>query len=340
MAPVKNGRLLFNEYPEGYPIPGKTTVYDESETIDLENVPLDGGFLLKVLNVSVDPYLRGKMRVDSAYSDHFLPGKPVYNLGVGVVLRSELSGVKPGDHIYGYLPFQQYVVKPSLDDYQILQNEHNLPWSAFVGVAGMPGETAYYSWKEYSSAKKGEVAFVSTAAGSVGSFIVQLAKADGLKVIASAGSDEKVAFAKSIGADVAFNYKTTDTNEVLAKEGPIDVYYDNVGGSSLDAALAHASQGARFIECGMISGYNADPPPVKNLMSIIYKEIKIFGFLITSLRPKYVDEFYREVPKLVANGTIKYLEDRTQGLQYAGHALEAVQRGTNKAKSVIIVNEE
>lgn len=90
----------------------------------------------------------------------------------------------------------------------------------------------------------------------------------------------------------------------------------------------------------MISGYNVAAPPVKNLMAIIYKEVKIFGFIVNSLRPKYAEEFYKEVPKLVANGTIKYKEDRTIGLQYAGHALEAVQRGTNKAKSVIIVNEE
>ena len=90
----------------------------------------------------------------------------------------------------------------------------------------------------------------------------------------------------------------------------------------------------------MISGYNTEAPPVKNLMNIIYKELKIFGFIVGSLRPKYSEEFYREVPKLVANGTIKYREDRTIGLEYAGHALEAVQRDTNKAKSVIIVNEE
>ena len=90
----------------------------------------------------------------------------------------------------------------------------------------------------------------------------------------------------------------------------------------------------------MISSYNVAAPPLKNLMSLIYKELKISGFIVGSLRPKYAEEFYREVPKLVANGTIKYREDRTIGLQYAGHALEAVQRGANKAKSVVIVNEE
>jgi len=340
MSPVKNGRLLFNDFPENYPIPGKTTIYDDSETIDLESAALNGGFLLKVLNVSIDPYLRNKMRRTASYRMLFEIGKPLYNFGVGVVLRSEHTEVAAGDHVYGILPFQQYVIKPSLEGLRIIKNEENLPWSVYIGALGMPGQTAYYAWKEYANPQKGEVAFISTAAGTVGSFVVQLAKASGLKVIASAGSDEKVEWVKSLGADVAFNYKTQDMNEILAKEGPVNIYWDNVGGDTLDAALGNAAQYARFIECGMISGYNVDYPPVKNLMSIVFKEIKIFGFVVSSLAPKYAEEFYREVPKLVANGTIKYAEDITKGVEFAGHALEAVQRGTNKAKSVIIVNED
>ena len=132
---------------------------------------------------------------------------------------------------------------PSLDQYRILENKEGLPWSVYIGVAGMPGtsfllangwtvmltrsaragQTAYNGWKEYADAKKGETVFVTTGAGPVGSMVIQLAKQDGLKVIASAGSEEKVQFMKSIGADVAFNYKTTSAAEVLAKEGPIDM---------------------------------------------------------------------------------------------------------------------
>ena len=110
-----------------------------------------------------------------------------------------------------------------------------------------PGQTAFYAWSEFSATKAGETVFVSAGAGPVGSFVIQIAKAQGLKVIASAGSEEKVNFIKSIGADVAFNYKTTNTLEVLQKEGPIDVYWDNVGGETLDAALATATTGARFL---------------------------------------------------------------------------------------------
>ncbi|KAJ3489541.1 hypothetical protein NLI96_g2070 [Meripilus lineatus] len=363
MPAVPNARLVFNEVPQGYPEPGKTTVYDASPTIDPENVPLNGGYLLKVLVVSVDPYLRGKMRdpkiksysVSSRFDfgsrgasnlislkPAFVIGEPLYNYGVGVVLRSELDGVKTGDHIYGILPFEQYKVIPNLQGYRILKNEAKIPWSLYVGLAGMPGKTSYYGWNEYSLAKKGDTVFVSGGAGPVGSIVIQFAKAEGLKVITSAGSDQKVEFVKSLGADVAFNYKTTKTSEVLQKEGPIDVYWDNVGGETLEAALEHASDGARFIECGMISGYNGTVYPVKNLIQIVSRQIKLTGFL--SFNPylvgKYEEPFYEEIPKRLASGEIKYTEDLTHGLENAGKAILDVQTGKNVGKSVVIVSQD
>lgn len=195
----------------------------------------------------------------------FEKGQPIENFGVGVVLRSENPKVKAGDHVYGifreypvdpvlersaHLPasaFAQYFIRPSFDGFRVLENKEGLPWSVYVGVAGMPGQTAYSAWKEYAKVQKGDVVFVTAASGPVGSFVVRLAKADGLKVIASAGSDEKCEFVKSLGADVVFNYKTTKTADVLAKEGPINIFWDNVGGESLDAALQYAARGARFL---------------------------------------------------------------------------------------------
>lgn len=122
--------------------------------------------------------------------------------------------------------FQQYLITQAqaLPAFSVLQNKENLPWSVYLGAAGMAGQSAFAAWKEYADAKKGETAFITAGAGAVGSFAIQLAKADGLKVIASAGSDEKVAFMKSLGADVAFNYKKENVYEVLKKEGPVDVY--------------------------------------------------------------------------------------------------------------------
>ncbi|RPD53531.1 NAD(P)-binding protein [Lentinus tigrinus ALCF2SS1-6] len=343
MAPVTNGRLLFNEVPEGFPVPGKTTIYDGSQTIDLENVALQGGFLVKVLVLSIDPYLRGRMRAPEkkSYNPPFTLSEPIGNYGVGVVIRSENPAVKPGDHLYGFYPFVQYTIQQDAQAFRVLDDKPNLPWSAYIGVCGMPGETSYYAWKEYAAPKKGDVVFVTAASGPVGATVVQLAKEDGLKVIASAGSDEKVAFASSIGADVAFNYKTVPTRKVLEKEGPINIYWDNVGGEILEAALDNAAKGARFIECGMISGYNAQTPyGIKNVMQIVTQELHIHGFIVGNLRHKYVDEFYSKFVPRVASGEIKYKEYLVRGLENAGEAILDVQSGKNFGKCVIVVADD
>ncbi|KAF4581546.1 hypothetical protein EYR40_009831 [Pleurotus pulmonarius] len=344
MAPIKNGRHLFNEIPVGYPIPGKTTIYDENQTIDLDTVPLNGGILVKALSFSIDPYMRGRMRPATveSYVSAFTIGEPLGNNGVGVVLRSENSSFKPGDHVWAYFPFQEYIVQTDLTNVKILENKEKLPWSTYVGAAGMPGQTAYLGWKAYSKAKKGETVFVTTGAGPVGSIVAQLAKLAGLKVIASAGSDEKVEFMKKIGVDVAFNYKTTSTVKVLEEHGPIDIYWDNVGGETLEAALDAATNFARFIECGMISQYNKTSPyGVKNLMNIIAKRLSIHGLLIFDhMTPENAKEFYDTVPAMIAKGDIVFLEDKKYGLDQVGEAILDVQSGKNRGKSVIVVAEE
>ncbi|PCH39423.1 NAD(P)-binding protein [Wolfiporia cocos MD-104 SS10] len=345
MAPVKNGRLVFSEIPTGLPEPGKTTVYDESQTIDLESVPLSGGILVKTLVLSIDPYLRGRMRDANieSYAPPFIIGEPLDNYGVGLVLRSEHASFKAGDHVYGTHPFQRYFVAPPADAEKltVLKNEEGLPWSVYVGVCGMPGQTAHHAWREYSQAKPGETVFITTGAGPVGATVIQIAKQQGLKVIASAGSEEKVAFIKSLGADVAFNYKTERTRDVLARAGPIDIFWDNVGGETLEAAIDASSVGARFIECGAISAYNGEEPYyVKNLMLIMGKQLKISGFIVMWLHEKHLAHFYETFPRLVKEGKINYTEDATRGLERAGHAIVDVQTGRNTGKSVVIVSEE
>ncbi|KAJ7105692.1 hypothetical protein C8R44DRAFT_806668 [Mycena epipterygia] len=343
MAPVTNGRVLYNSTPKDFPIPGETTVYDTSLTIDPESVPLDGGFLVKTLVLSVDPYFRGKMRSPEkeSYAPTFTLGAPLDGYGIGVVLRSETSGVEVGKHVYGLnILHQEYTVFPILGLLHLIEKLPELPWTAYVGAAGMPGQTAYMGWKEFSDAKPGEVAFVTAGAGPVGSMVIQLAKQSGMKVIASAGSAAKVQFMKDIGADVVFNYKTTDTREVLEKEGPIDVYWDNVGGEVLDAALEFAAIHARFLECGMISGYNTGQQGIKNLGMVIGKSLHIHGILVFRLAGKYEKEFYETIPPKLVSGEIKWSEDVSKGLDKVGDVILAVQKGTNKAKAVIVVAEE
>ncbi|KAJ6611738.1 hypothetical protein B0H10DRAFT_2055489 [Mycena sp. CBHHK59/15] len=316
MPSVTNGRVLFNAVPQGYPVPGETTVYDTTATIDLDNIPLNGGFLIKTLVLSVDPYMRGRMRAPEvkSYSPPFTLGQPLAGGGIGVVLRSELTGVEKGDHVRGVLVHQEYTVAPSLAGLEVFERHPNLPWSVYIGAAGMPGETAYMAWREYSGAKKGEVVFVSAGGGELHPLpiiVIQIAKQDGLKVIASAGSDEKVKFMKEIGADVVFNYKTTDTREILEKEGPIDIYWDNVGGSTLDAAMEFAANHSRFIV-----RYNSGYQPMKNPGLIFSKSMHIHGFIVGNLRAKYTAEFHRE-------GEIKYTEDISRGLDKVGDVILA-----------------
>ncbi|KAJ7318830.1 hypothetical protein DFH08DRAFT_1036187 [Mycena albidolilacea] len=344
MAPVTNARVLFNAIPKGtgfcvithtlltsagrldFPVPGETTVYDTKQKIDLAGVPLNGGFLIMTL-------------------PPFTLGEPIVGFGIGVVMRSDKPEVAAGKYVYGTIPHQQYSIIPDMKDLILIEKDPKLPWTVFVGAAGMPGKTAFMGWKEFSHAKKGETAFITAGAGPVGSMVIQLAKRSGLKVIASAGSDEKINFIKEIGADVVFNYKTMDTREVLEREGPIDIYWDNVGGDTLDAALEHANVYGRFIECGMISGYNTGQQGIKlksvqNLNQTFSKSLTIYGLLVFRLQSKYDEEFYKVIPPALAAGELKYKEDVSTGLERVGDVILGVQKGENKGKTVVVVAEE
>jgi len=326
-------------HPTGYPIPGKTTIYDESEVIDLENVPVNGGVLLKTLVLSADPYLRGRM---NGGPGGFVIGQPLTNYGISVVLRSESPKFKIGEHVYwGGTKFQEYnvVAETSLSRLLVLENKEKLPWSAYLGVAGMPGQTAYCGWQEFAGAnlKKRQTVFVTAGAGVVGATVIQLAKQDGHKVIASAGSQEKVDYLKKIGVDVAINYKTEITKDVLAKEGPIDFYWDNVGGESLEAAFANAASKARFVTVGSISSYNSEPYGVKNIGQMVSKEITFFGFQVFSWLEKYQEAFYNEIPQQIAEGKLDAIEHRVRGLENAGQVILDQQKGTYLGKPIIVV---
>ncbi|KAF8349606.1 hypothetical protein F5887DRAFT_1235611 [Amanita rubescens] len=343
MAPVSNSRVILNSWlpASGLVEPGKTLVYDTSSVIDLEHAQLNGGLLLKTLVLSLDIYMGGMMREGPHFYNPFKLGEPIRSYGVGVVLRSEFPGVQPGDHLYGRsLAHEEYSIIPNIDGLSKIENLHNLPWSVYIGVAGMPGLTAFAGWREHSRAKKGETVFVSSGASAVGSLVIQIAKLDGLKVIASAGSEEKVQFMKEIGADVVFNYKTTDTKEVLKKEGPIDIFWDNVGGETLEAAIDNANVGARLLECGMVSGYANGNFSVRNLVQIIPKSITLSGFNASNLGPKWKNDHQDFVIPRLVKGELKYGEEVHRGLDKVADAFLALQKGQNKAKVVIVVADE
>ncbi|EUC54867.1 zinc-binding dehydrogenase [Rhizoctonia solani AG-3 Rhs1AP] len=344
MAPTKNGSIVFREPPTDYPIPGKTVVYEQG-TIDLDQVPLNGGILVKTLWISIDPYLRGRLR--EAHVKSYLPaftlGEVIFGLGVVVVLRSEKRELKAGDYLYVLdLPYQHYAVLSSNHPVTPIDNQ-GLSLSLFLGVLGMPGKTAYYGLDAIGKPKAGETIYISTGAGPVGATVAQLCKAKGLKVIASAGSDEKVEYMKSIGVDVPFNYKKEKVADVLAREGPLDIYWDNVGGETLEAAIdACSDQGARIVACGAISSYNGTRYGVKNTDLIFAKQLTIQGMFVYPLEAQAADpsRFFTDMVALIQRGELKYNESIWDELESVGEAILAVQKGTNEGKVVIRVSRE
>ncbi|KAJ8497117.1 hypothetical protein ONZ45_g12178 [Pleurotus djamor] len=260
---------------------------------------------------------------------------------------------KPGQHVYhlhALFPFEEYFVVSKDEHWMVINNSENIPWSNYLSVLGMAGQTAYLGWKAFAKPKKGEVVFISSAAGTVGSaqrasllvciVVAQLATLDGLKVVGSAGSDDKVKLLQGLGVDVAFNYKTSNMNDVLAQHGPIDIFWDNVGGEALEAALNAANRHVRFIECGLI-GYTPNPYFVKNLRFIVHKSISLNGFVVPELmHPDAIADFYENVPKLVANGSVTALEDIREGFEKGGETFVDAMVGHNGGKVILKIADQ
>ncbi|KAG9123657.1 hypothetical protein FRC07_014364, partial [Ceratobasidium sp. 392] len=318
MAPTNNTSAIFNEVPQAKVVVDKTII-TRTETINLEAVQLNGGILVKTLYLSVEPYLRAMMRPLSIASDApaYKIGEPIYGFAVATVLRSERARINVGDNLYvTNCPFQQYTVLTAEHPVRVIPDDPKVPLSTYIGFLGMPGMTAFYGLELVGKPKKGETLYVSSGAGPVGCLVAQLAKLKGLKVIASASTDNKVEFMRSIGVDVPFNYKTENMKEILAKEGPIDVYWDNVGGSTLEAALEACNVRARVVVCGAISSYNSagEPYGVKTTANILFKRLRLEGYMVNEGEPEYEGQvgnpvkFLAAITPLVKSGKIKWSE--------------------------------
>ncbi|KAJ7117563.1 hypothetical protein C8R44DRAFT_673936 [Mycena epipterygia] len=368
---TENPRVVFAKRPgAGIPMPGEHVVFErDSHSIDLDTVPLRGGFLTKTLMLSPEPFMRERMRDLSvaSYSTHAVLGEPLVSFGLVVVLRSEKEGINTGDHLYGLTTWEAYTVQPYVEgrarynatevpDYtfdvdalslQIVPDPKGaFPWSRYLTVLGAPGLTAFCGFEGCADAKAGETIYVSSGASAVGIVVIQLAKAKGLKVIASAGADTKVEYMRQLGADFAFNYKTTPIASVLKAHGPLDLYWDNVGGETVELAIEYSRLRARLIMCGSISEYSVAPEErygIKNMSMVFKKRIRIEGFLVPDLAPCLAPRFYAEMPRLVAEGKITAKEHVTEGLENGPAALAAVLReGGNEAagKPVLLVAAE
>ncbi|KAL1733717.1 hypothetical protein EV714DRAFT_246387 [Schizophyllum commune] len=367
MAPIPNPRIVFAKpISEGaWPVIGEHLVYDDSRTIDPDTVPLNGGYLTKALYFSPEPYMRVRMRDENIidYSSPMKVGAPVVGLCVLKVLRSEKEGIEPGDLLYGGSHWELYTVQPYVEarrerdpswppwtihiDGFIVHNKVPDPKGAFplykyCSLGGAPGMTAYASWKKYAHAKKGETVFVSAGASAVGSMIIQFAKLDGLKVIASAGSDAKVEYMRSLGCDVPFNYKTTPYKDVLAKNGPIDIYYDNVGAEAFAAALDNMALFGRIIICGQIAEYNVAAENkfgIKNTDMIYKLNLTVNGFLTPYLAEEYAPKFFVDVPPMIAEGKLKSEERIYDGIESAPQAfVDMLKGGWDTANGKVVVS--
>jgi hypothetical protein len=216
------------------------------------------------------------------------------------------------------------------------------PLQSFLGAVGMPGRTAYFGFLEIGQPKAGETVFVSAAAGAVGSIVCQIAKIKGCRVVASAGSDQKVAWLlETAGVDAAFNYKNVDDLEAELREhcpDGLDVYFENVGGKHLQAALAVMNMHGRIPLCGMISQYNdVEPTPgPTNLSSAIGKRIRLQGFIVTDFMERN-PEFYRDMQQWISEGRIQWEETIIEGLENAPKAFIALFTGEKLGKIIVKV---
>ena len=287
--------------------------------------------------MSVDPYMRGRMNDTKSYMPPFQVGQPLDGAAVGEVIASNSDDVTVGSHVLHGLGWREHSVlnaaKAQIVDTTLA------PASAYLGVLGMPGLTAYAGLMKAGEFRAGDAVFVSGAAGAVGSLVGQIAKLSGASlVIGSAGSAEKVDYLKEIGFDAAFNYKDGPVVEQLTKaalEG-IDVYFDNVGGDHLEAALSALTVHGRVTLCGMISQYNdTEPAPgPRNLGLAIGKRLRLHGLLVGD----YADvqpEFVAKMAGWLQADEISYRETVVDGLTEAPQAFIDLFNGTNTGKMVV-----
>lgn len=292
--------------------------------------------LVRNLFMSVDPYMRGRMNEGKSYVPQFEIGKPLEGGAVGEVVESHAKDFKSGDIVTSGLGWREYFIATP-QEIQTVSREFQ-PLSVYLGALGMTGLTAWAGLQQ-GEVKAGETLYISGAAGAVGSVAGQLAKFCGCRVIGSAGSAEKVAFLlEECGFDRAFNYKEGPVLEQLQRNAPdgIDVYFDNVGGESLEAALAVLRLHGRIIACGSITGYNAEHPlpGPANLFNITTKRLTMKGLMVFDWMDRQA-EFLKEVGGYYRAGQLQHKETVVEGIDQAIPAFIGLFQGQNIGKMVV-----
>jgi NADPH:quinone reductase len=306
--------------------------------------PKGGEFLVRVIYMSVDPYMRGRMNDAASYAAPVQLGEVMGGGAVGKVVTSNNPSFREGDVVEGPFGWQEYAVSNGQGARKI--DPSLAPISTALGVLGMPGLTAYFGLLDICNPQPGETIVVSGAAGAVGSLVGQIAKIKGCRAAGIAGADDKVAYIiDELGFDSAFNYKTvTDYFKKLKELCPkgIDVYFDNVGGEITDAVFRLINTRARVSICGQISQYNLEKPemvPRMILRSLLVKQAKAEGFLVFQFANRY-GEGLKQMAEWIKQGKLKYREDIEHGIENAPGAFMAMLKGRNTGKQLVKLSEE
>ena len=331
MSKISSREIQLASRPNGVPTAANFTLAQ----VELEPLQ-DQQVLVRNRFMSVDPYMRGRMNTGKSYIPPFELGKPLDGGAVGEVIESRAREFKPGDAVASNFGWREYFTA-SPKELRLVSREVQ-PLSVYLGALGMTGMTAWVGLN-LAEVKAGDVVFISGAAGAVGNVAGQLAKLRGCRVIGSAGSMEKVMFLREeCGFDIAFDYKTGPVIEQLNLEAPdgIDVYFDNVGGETLEAALSALRVHGRIIACGCISGYNDEKPRPgpSNLSNMIAKRLTMKGLIVRDWLDRQ-GEFEKEVGGFFRIGKLMNKETVVEGIEQAVGAFIGLFAGKNIGKMVV-----
>ncbi len=333
-----NRQITLAARPTGYPKESDFKLV-ASPIPDLQ----DGQILVRILYMSVDPYMRGRMNDVQSYAPAVKLGQVMVGGAVGSVIQSTNARFQEGDLVEGPFGWQEYAIS---DGAGVRKIDGSLaPISTALGILGMPGLTAYFGLLDICNPQPGETVVVSGAAGAVGSLVGQIARIKGCRVVGIAGGDDKVNYLTGeLGFDAAFNYKTVDDYYAKLKElcpKGIDAYFDNVGGAITDAAFRLINTKARIAVCGQISQYNVDKPemgPRILLVSLLVKQARAEGFLVSQFANRF-GEGLKQMAAWLSEGKLKYREDIEEGLENAPRAFIAMLKGRNTGKQLVKVAE-
>ena len=334
-----NRMITLAARPVGFP---KDSDFKLVESV--QPIPKEGEFLVRIIYMSVDPYMRGRMNDAASYAAPVQLGEVMGGGAVGKVVSSSNPNFPEGSIVEGPFGWQEYAVSSGQGVRRI--DPKLAPISTALGVLGMPGLTAYFGLLDICNPQPGETVVVSGAAGAVGSLVGQIAKIKGCRAIGIAGADDKVAYlTEELGFDAAFNYKTvTDYFKKLKELCPkgIDVYFDNVGGPITDAVFRLINTKARVSICGQISQYNLKQPemgPRIILVSLLVKQAKAEGFLVFQYANRY-SEGLKQMAEWISQGKLKYREDIEHGIENAPRAFMEMLKGRNTGKQLVKLSEE